>query len=129
MIRTFRGTHGNPHDGQRAGTHRGQNPGRTIQPMEVIMSDTFAARLRTWWPVFLGHVAALIVAWVLKLTGIELDNALVFEAVSFALSGAIWESGRWLEARPNRVLAAVGRWLVSAGRQIGAPTYGQDAKR
>lgn len=92
------------------------------------MSDVLAARLRTWWPILLGHIAALVAAWALKLTGIELDNALIFEAVSFALSGAIWEAGRWLEARPNHVLAAIGRWLIAAGKEIGAPTYGQNGE-
>lgn len=89
------------------------------------MSDLLAARIRTAWPLFVGHVAALLGAWVFRLVGVEVDSLLLLEVVSFALSWAVWEVGTRLEKLPNPVLGTVGRWLVSAGRQIGAPTYGK----
>ena len=52
------------------------------------MSDTLAARIRTAWPLLLGHVAAFLVAWVLRLTGVEIEVGLALEAVSFAASWA-----------------------------------------
>jgi hypothetical protein len=89
------------------------------------MSDQLAARLRTAWPLLLGHLAAFLVAWVLRLTGIQIEVGLALEAVSFGASWAIWELGRRLEASSNPIAQAVGRWLLSAGKDVGAPTYGQ----
>jgi len=87
------------------------------------VSDQLAARLRTVWPLLLGHAAAWLAALILRHTGLQLDSALVLEALSFAASWAIWEAGTWLEKRPNPVAQVVGRWLVSAGQVIGPPTY------
>jgi hypothetical protein len=89
------------------------------------MSDTLAARIRTAWPLLLGHVAAFLVAWVLRLTGVEIEVGLALEAVSFAASWAIWELGRRLEASTSQIAQTIGRWLLSAGKDIGAPIYGQ----
>lgn len=88
------------------------------------MSDALAARLRTVWPLALGHVAAFLGAWLFRLTGVEIDSVLILEGVSLAASWGVWEAGRYLEARANPIAKAVGRWLISAGKDVGAPTYG-----
>lgn len=87
------------------------------------MSDELKARLRTVWPLLLGHVAAYLVAWILRLTGVQVDSWIVVEALSLAASWGIWEAGTWLEKRTNPVAQTVGRWLVSAGQVVGPPTY------
>lgn len=98
------------------------------------MSDTLAARIRTLWPILLGHIATWVGAFAVHKLGFSPDlsatvELAAVEAVSAGASWAAWELGRWLEARPNPTLAAVGRWLISAGRQIGAPTYGQNGAK
>jgi hypothetical protein len=87
------------------------------------MSDQLAARIRTVWPLVLGHVAAVIVAWVFAKTGVQLDGVVVLELLSFVASWLIWEAGTWLQVQANPVLQGAGRWLVAAGQDIGKPTY------
>jgi len=87
------------------------------------VSDQLAARLRTVWPLLLGHAAAYLVAAILRLTGVQVDSGVAVEALSFLASWGIWEAGTWLEKRPNPVAQMVGRWLVSAGQVVGPPTY------
>lgn len=96
------------------------------------MSDTLAARIRTVWPILLGHVAAWAGAFAIHKLGFSPDlSAMVelaaVEVVSALASWAVWEAGRWLERRPNPVLSGIGRWLISAGRHIGPPTYPERA--
>lgn len=95
------------------------------------MSDALAARIRTAWPLLLGHIATFVGVFAVTKLGFSpelsgLVEVAAVEAVSVAVSYGVWALGGWLEHRPNPVLATVGRWLISAGRQIGAPTYGQN---
>jgi hypothetical protein len=91
------------------------------------MSDRIVARIRTVWPMVVGHAAAVIATWVSRALGVELDSLLVelvlLEVVSLVLSWAAWEVGTRLGRSPNPVSQRVGRWLVSMGRDTGAPTY------
>jgi uncharacterized membrane protein YdcZ (DUF606 family) len=98
------------------------------------MSDRVAARLRTWWPLLVGHLAAWLlvqaaplVAW-LAAAGVEITAPQAAVLVGFVLAGVVWETGRWLESRVGEGRAArmarwVGRWLVAVGRDVGSPIY------
>lgn len=95
------------------------------------MSDTRAARLRTVWPAVVGHIATWVAAVAVHKLGFSPDMSpvielAVIELVSVAATWVAWDLGRWLEARPNPVAAALGRWLIAAGKEIGPPTYGQN---
>lgn len=98
------------------------------------MSNTIAARVRTWWPLLLGHLAAVLVAWAqpalihLAPLGVHIDQAVAYEVLSFLLAGAVWEAGRFLERWPARGRAAgparaLGRFLLSLGLRTGQPLY------
>lgn len=92
------------------------------------MSDKWASYIRTWWPLFLGHVAALLVTWVAARFGVEIDGALAFEAVGFAASAIVYWLGRKLENSGNSILAAVGRFILSLGLVPAQPTYAPPAE-
>lgn len=92
------------------------------------MSDTLAARIRTVWVLFVGHIVAIVAVWLLAT--LHLDPSLsgtveliLAEALGLGASWLIWEIGHRLEKSENPTLAAAGRWLVSAGKQIGPPAY------
>lgn len=87
------------------------------------MSDPHTARLRTVWPLLVGHIAAYLAVLILRWTGVQVDSAVVVEVLSLAASWAAWEAGRWLTARTNPTAQRVGRWLISAGVATGNPTY------
>ena len=92
-------------------------------------TDQIAGRIRTWWPIFLGHIAAVLVSYVLTKTGIHVDSAVAFEVLGFLLGGAVYELGRWLEKQPSPAFQRVGRFVLSLGLDVGAPTYyGRDVK-
>jgi hypothetical protein len=88
------------------------------------LDDKIKARIRTVWPILLGHVATFAVAMILRLSGIEVDSAVIIELTSALASWGIWEAGRRLETSGNKYLAPLGRWLISAGREIAQPNYG-----
>ena len=93
------------------------------------MSDRLAAYVRTYYPLALGHVAALIVAWVGARFGLTVDSLLVYEILAVGLTGLVYAVGAELgrvdgDGRWPRVARAVGRWLLSLGLDTGAPTYG-----
>lgn len=92
------------------------------------MSDTLAARIRTVWPILLGHLGTWVGVFTAAKLGFSPElsataELAVVEVVSAAASWGVWDLGRWLESRPNPMLVSIGRWLISAGRSIGAPTY------
>jgi hypothetical protein len=98
------------------------------------MSDELAARLRTWWPILLGHVAAVLVVWAqpalvkLEPLGVHVGEAVLFEVIGFVLAGAVWELGRWLERWPDTRRGAgfahrAARVLLSLGVSTGQPQY------
>lgn len=92
------------------------------------MTDQLAARIRTWWPLLIGHAATLLALWLAKTLGLTpavsgvLEAALA-EALGMVASALVWELGHGLERSSNPTLAGVGRWLISAGLQIGPPVY------
>jgi hypothetical protein len=102
------------------------------------MSDTIKARVRTWWPLIVGHLAAWLLIraaplldWLAGL-GIVVTDAEVAVVVGLVLAGAVWETARWLERRTGpgrwaRVARAIGRWLISLGLHTGAPAYPDQA--
>lgn len=87
------------------------------------MDDIVIARIRTWWPLLLGHVAALVVMWLGSKVGIHVDSLVVAEILGLVLSAAIWELGRRLERSENPVADAIGRWLLALGGAVGPPSY------
>lgn len=101
----------------------------------AIVTDRIAARLRTLWPMLIGHVAALAVvhgAPVLDVvetaTGYRPTATSVTLLVGLVAGYGIYEGGRWLEARrgPGRLAQAArgaGRFLLSLGVPTGTPTY------
>lgn len=87
------------------------------------MSDRWASYIRTWWPLFLGHVAALLVAFLATKLGFQLDGALAFEIVGFAASALIYWLGRKLENAEAGWAKALGKFILSLGLSTGQPTY------
>lgn len=92
------------------------------------MSDRLAGYVRTYWPLLLGHLAALLTGWVVKQFGITIDSTLAYELLALGLSGAVYAAGRWLEVRrgnswPAVVGRAVGHWLLALGLPTGPPAY------
>ncbi|MEV7268394.1 hypothetical protein AB0N38_33045 [Micromonospora aurantiaca] len=93
------------------------------------MSDRLAAYLRTYWPLLLGHLAAVLTAWLAARAGIRVDQAWVYEALALGLSAAVYAAGRWLEDRDGDGTLAVaarlaGRWILALGLDTGKPVYG-----
>ena len=93
------------------------------------MSDRLAAYVRTYWPLLIGHLTALVVAYVAAQWGITIDSVIVYEILAVTLTGLVYAAGRWLESRTGEgpmSLAAriVARWLLSLGLDTGQPTYG-----
>ena len=88
------------------------------------MDDIVIARIRTWWPIFLGHIVALLVAWLAAHVGLRIDSALAFEVLGGLASLGVWELGRLLERSSNSKAQAVGRWLLALGAAVGPPSYG-----
>lgn len=93
------------------------------------VSDRFAAYVRTYWPLLLGHLAAVLTAWLATRAGVRVDEAWVYELLALGLSAAVYAAGRWLEDRPGDGAAAqaarlAGRWLLALGLDTGKPTYG-----
>lgn len=93
------------------------------------MSDRLAAYVRTYWPLLLGHLAALLTAWIATRLGVTIDDALVYEALALGLSAAVYAAGRVLEdvagdSTPARAARLAGRWLLSLGLDTGQPVYG-----
>lgn len=94
------------------------------------MSDQLAARIRTLWPLLIGHLAAFLAATAAHRFGLTpsvsgIVEAALLEILGLAGSAAVWQAGVWLEHQQNPILASLGRWLVSAGQHIGPPAYGQ----
>lgn len=87
------------------------------------MSDRWSSYIRTMWPLFLGHLAALLVSFVATRFGYELDGALAFEAVGFAAAALVYWVGRQLENSSVPVLKTLGKFVMSLGLTIPQPTY------
>lgn len=87
------------------------------------MDDIVIARIRTWWPLFLGHVAAVVVMWIGSKFGLHVDSLVAAEILGLVLSAGIWELGRRLERSDNPIADMVGRWLLALGGAVGPPSY------
>lgn len=90
--------------------------------------DKLMSYVRTFWPLILGHLAALLVVAVARTTGIHLDNAFAYEVVGVVMTAALYAGARWLEHRtgdtlPARAARIVGQLLLSLGLPVGPPTY------
>ncbi|MEW2383395.1 hypothetical protein AB0873_15070 [Micromonospora sp. NPDC047707] len=93
------------------------------------MSDRLAAYVRTCWPLLIGHLTALAVAYVAARWGITIDSLIVYEILAVVLTGVVYAAGRWLEDRTGDSVFAVAaralaRWLLSLGLDTGQPIYG-----
>jgi len=93
----------------------------TAMPTEL--SDRAASYIRTIWPIFVGHVAALLVTAIAARFGLHIDNAIAFEAVGFAASALIYWAGRNLETSKVPMLQAVGHLILTMGIATTPPTY------
>jgi hypothetical protein len=92
------------------------------------MPDRIAGYVRTYWPLLLGHLAAILTAWLARHLGLTIDSTIAYEGLALGLSGAVYAAGRWLEVRPGTSLPAraarwVGHWLLSLGLPTGPPSY------
>lgn len=87
------------------------------------MSDRLASYIRTWWPLFLGHAAALLVVFLAAKFGIQIDGALAFEIVGFAASAIVYWVGRQFENADAGWAKALGKFILSLGLTTGQPTY------
>lgn len=93
------------------------------------MSDRLAAYVRTYWPLLLGHLAAIITGAASARFGVTIDSAIVYELLALGLSAAVYAAGRWLEDRAGdgalaTLARVVARWLLSLGLDTGQPVYG-----
>lgn len=91
------------------------------------LSDVAKARIRTFWPYLIGAIATWLVAR-LRPLGLHIDSVTLGAIVSWVLGTIVYEVGRWLAGRHGRSRGAklargIGRWLVSIGLPIQAPTY------
>jgi hypothetical protein len=87
------------------------------------MSDQLASYVRTIWPMLVGTVAGLLVAWLAKLAGIQIDSNLAFGATSAVMIAFVYGAGRLLETRHSPLARAAGRWILALGLKVGPPTY------
>ncbi|WP_018219151.1 hypothetical protein [Salinispora vitiensis] len=99
-------------------------------PSEALkrVSDRAAAYIRTVWPMALGHVAALVAAYLAARSGIRMDETWLIEVMALAAGAAIYAAGRWLEQRTGtsgvaRSARWLGRWVLSIGIHTGTPVY------
>ncbi|PZG18990.1 hypothetical protein C1I95_12495 [Micromonospora craterilacus] len=93
------------------------------------LSDRWAAYVRTYWPLLIGHLTAAVVAYVATRFGILIDSIVVYEILAVAMTGGLYAVGRWLEARTGdgwlpAAARTIARWLLSLGIDTGQPTYG-----
>lgn len=91
------------------------------------LSDAAKARIRTFWPYLIGAFATWLVAR-LRPLGLHIDSVTAGAIVSWVLGTIVYELGRWLASRHGRsrgtkLARGVGRWLVSIGLPIQAPSY------
>jgi hypothetical protein len=98
------------------------------------MSDRLVARLRTVWPMFVGHVAAWllvlfspVVDW-LASKDLNVSHETAAVGVGLVLGWVAWEFGTKLERVKGdgwlaRRARGVGRLLLTVGKDTGQPTY------
>ncbi|GGN96209.1 hypothetical protein GCM10010112_87260 [Actinoplanes lobatus] len=104
------------------------------QPSGVI-TDRLAARLRTLWPMVVGHLAALalihgapVLNAVESATGYRPTATEITLALGLTLGYLVYETGRALEqvtgdGGPARFARVAGRFLLSLGVPTGRPAY------
>ncbi|MET8147609.1 hypothetical protein ACIBSW_06750 [Actinoplanes sp. NPDC049668] len=101
----------------------------------AVLTDKLAARLRTLWPMFVGHLIAAVIVHagpvldiVEQTTGYRPTSATMTLAGGLLAGALVYEAGRWLEARPGpgrpaRIARNIGRYLLSLGVPTGQPSY------
>jgi len=92
------------------------------------MSDGLKSHIRTWWPILLGYLSALLVRWVAAKLGMQIDNEVAFALVGAVMSGLVYSFGRWLESRKGangiaELARSLGRFVLSLGLVLERPTY------
>lgn len=87
------------------------------------MTDTIKAHIRTFWPILLGALAALLVKYAAEKVGVQISSELALVLVTGATAYAIYAIGSWLEHRRWAPARVVGRLLLSVGADLGKPTY------
>lgn len=86
------------------------------------LSDRSAAYVRTLWPMLVGHVAGVVLAWLqpLGLPDEPTLAVLVVEGIALVMSGLVYGAGHELEQLAGKAWWAklgrgVGRFLLSLG--------------
>jgi len=97
------------------------------------MPDRLAQYVRTYWPLAIGHLAAVVTAWLAAHLGLTVDSLVVYELLALALTAAVYAAGDWLSRRDGdgalaRLARVVGRWLLSLGLDTGRPVYVRPGK-
>lgn len=87
------------------------------------MHDKLRSYIRTIVPVALGHVAAVLVAWLATHAGVSVEAGLAYEVLAIACSAAVYVTGRRLETSDAAWLRGIGRFLLSLGADLGQPVY------
>lgn len=100
-----------------------------------MLSDRFAARVRTAWPMLLGYLASRLLVigapvadWTHATLGLEVTEPQIAAALGIVLGYLIYEGGRWMERRRGagqlaQAARIVGRLLLSLGLPTGQPVY------
>lgn len=87
------------------------------------MSDYLKSIIRTAIPAMLGALASLLVASVLRWTGVELSSELALAIVAGLTITLTVMVGRALERSTSGPIAWLGRLLLSLGFDLGQPVY------
>lgn len=87
------------------------------------MSDGLRSHIRTWWPIALGQLTTLLVAFLAAKVGVEVSGEVAYAFVSAAVTALVYSLGRWLETRTQSWARRTGRLILSLGLNVGAPTY------
>lgn len=87
------------------------------------MTDGLKSHIRTLWPILLGQLTTILVAYVASKYGVHVDNAIAYGFVSGAVTSVVYAAGRWLETRRWKPARVVGRAILSLGLVAERPTY------
>lgn len=87
------------------------------------MSDGLKSHIRTWWPIALGQLATLLVAFLAQRFGVEISGELAYGITAAVTTALVYSLGRWLETRPPGLLRGLGRFILSLGLVADKPVY------
>jgi hypothetical protein len=96
---------------------------RVFERGELTMSDGLKSHIRTWWPIAIGFLAALLVDTIAQRFGIHIDSEIAFGITAAVTTALLYSLGRWLETRRWAPARALGAFILSLGLVAEKPTY------